>query len=246
MNKLRPDRTEANRLRDFAMLCLERHGTLSPAEAEAVRLAEMQNFRAGAELIAEGVCLDRPQMLLEGWAVRQRILKDGRRQILSFVLPGDIFGLCARPDGVALFTIAALTAVTIMPVPAMYEVLHQERVTALKQLAHDLLTQEEAFLCSQIVRLGRQSAHERMISLLLEFHTRLAQVHLTQDRSFNLPLTQEVLSDALGLSVVHTNRTLQQLKREHLVASKGNSISLSDLAMLSEISDYRPSPRCCS
>lgn len=227
------------------MHCLTRLGDLVPAEAEAVRagLREMQSLCAGTELIPEGAHLDRPQVLLDGWAVRQRVLSDGRRQILSFVLPGDIFGLCARRDGVALCSTAALTAVTVAPAPVIAEALHGEHVTALGRLARDLLAQEEAFLLNQVVRLGRQSAHERLISLLLEFHTRLAQVHLAHDGSFILPLTQEVLSDALGLSVVHTNRTLQQLKREHLVASKGTSISLCDLKHLAEISDYRQSPR---
>jgi CRP-like cAMP-binding protein len=244
--KLRPEKSDANRMRDFAMLCLAKCGALSAEEAEAVHmgLADMHSLRAGTEIIAEGMRLDNPQLLLEGWVVRQRILRDGRRQILSFVLPGDILGLCGRPDGVALFSTVALTAVTVAPMPAMMDAQH-ERHTALGRLAHNLLTQEEAFLCNQIVRLGSQSAHERLISLLLEFHTRLSQVQMTLDRSFTLPLTQEVLSDALGLSVVHTNRTLQQLKREHLVASGGSSISLSDLTALSVLSDYWPSASRC-
>ena len=173
----------------------------------------------------------------DGWAVRHRMLRDGRRQILSFILPGDVFGLCGSPDGVALCGAAALTAVTVAPMPIMAEALRRGHQTALGRLAYDQLIREETFLCNQIVRLGRQMAHERLISLLLEFHSRLRQVHLTQESSFVLPLTQEVLSDALGLSVVHTNRTLQQLKREHLVASNGNSIKLSDLTRLSELSD---------
>ena len=241
----RPERSKGLLLREFAAFCLARHGALAPDELESVQLglAEMHTLRAGSELIAEGANLDKPQLLLDGWAVRQRVLHDGRRQIIGFLLPGDIFGLCARHDGWALCNTMALTEVTVAPMPLLADVLRQERTTALGRLVRDLLSQEEAFLHNQVVRLGRQSAHERLISLLLEFHARLEQVHLTQDSSFTLPLTQEVLSDALGLSVVHANRTLQQLKREHLVVSRGNSISLSDLKHLAVISDYRTSLR---
>jgi len=101
---------------------------------------------------------------------------------------------------------------------------------------------EEASLRDQVVRLGRQSAHQRLIHLLLEFHARLMAVGLARERGFHLPLSQEILSDALGLSVVHTNRILQQLKREQLIESRGGNIVLCDLQRMMELVDYRPSP----
>lgn len=241
MNRL--DKMEIVRLREFAIAVLGRQGPLTPSESEAVRagLAEMQTFSAGTELIAEGAALDQPLLLLDGWAMRQRVLKDGRRQVFSFVLPGDAIGLCARRNGLAACSTLALTQVTLAPMPALAAALHAG--TALGSLARALLSQEETFLYNHVVRLGRQSAQERLIGLLLELHTRLDQVGLAQDGSFSLPLTQEVLSDALGLSVVHTNRTLQQLKRDHLIASQGNNISLADLSVLADMADYSPLPR---
>lgn len=242
MTRARPEKAEANRLRDFALAVLARHGALAPDDEEAVRaaLADMQTLRSGTELITEGAPQACPFLLLDGWAMRQRVLSDGRRQIFAFVLPGDPYSLCARRDAVATTSLVALTPVTVAPMLPLAEAMHEAPHSPMGQLAWNRLGQEEEALCNQIVRLGRQSAYERMIGLLLELHGRLAQVHLTDEKSFALPLTQEILADALGLSVVHTNRTLQQLRREHLVQSRGNTIALGDLAALAEIADYKP------
>jgi len=106
-----------------------------------------------------------------------------------------------------------------------------------------MLSLDESFLVNQVVRLGRQSAYERLIHLLLEFHDRLKARDAVEDGSFVMPFTQEVLSDALGLSTVHTNRTLQQLRREHLIETHAATVRLVDPLLLAEISDYHPSPR---
>jgi CRP-like cAMP-binding protein len=244
MNKMRPDRVETGRLRDFALACLARHGELPPDEDQAVRaaLADMHMLRAGSELTAEGAA-HHPALMLDGWALRQRVLSDGRRQIFGFVLPGDLFGLSACRGAGAAAGMVALTPVTVAPLPLLAESMHSAPQSALGRLAWEQIGHEERELCNQVVRLGQQSAYERLIGLLLELHDRLKARKLAADGSFVLPLTQEVLSDALGLSVVHTNRTLQQLRREHLIESRGNSVSLNDIALLAEIADYRPTAR---
>jgi CRP-like cAMP-binding protein len=245
MTRARLHHTDAARLREFALRALSRRGALSAEEEQLARSAlhEMQSLGAGTELLAEGAHLDRACILLDGWAVRQRVLSDGRRQIFSFLLPGDIYGICARPDGEALFTTVALTPVTVARLAMLDHALYRSATSAAGRIVREALSLEECFLVSQVVRLGRQSAYERLINLLLEFHDRLAAVGLVQDRSFNLPFTQEVLSDALGLSTVHTNRTLQQLRREHLIETHLNQIRLMDLHLLPEIADYRR-PAC--
>jgi CRP-like cAMP-binding protein len=93
------------------------------------------------------------------------------------------------------------------------------------------------------MRLGRQSAYERLIHLLLEFLDRLKANGAAEDGSFVMPFTQEVLSDALGLSTVHTNRVLQQLRRERLIETHAASVRLIDPVLLAEIADYRAPPR---
>lgn len=244
MNKVRTQTADAGRLRDFGLTVLGRCGALSEAEVQAARtgLAEMQAVRTSSELLAEGARLNRAQMLLEGWAVRQRVLSDGRRQIFSFLVPGDIFGICARPEGEASSTIVTLGPATVAPLPFLNEALEQAPGSAAGRTAQAMLSLEEGLLVSQVVRLGRQSAYERLISLLLEFHDRLSAVGLAEDQSFSLPFTQEILSDALGLSTVHTNRTLQQLRRERLIETQFNQVKLLDIRLLAEISDYRQPP----
>ncbi len=104
-------------------------------------------------------------------------------------------------------------------------------------------TLDEASLLDHIVRLGRQTAYERMAHLLLELRWRLAEVGLGDERKFPLPLTQEVLADALGLSIVHVNRTLQQLRREGLLEMRAGFVELLKPDVLIATSDFRlPQP----
>jgi CRP-like cAMP-binding protein len=244
MMKAKPAIAELNRLRDFGLRVLARSGPLGEDE-DRVRsaLAEMQSVPAGHELVTEGQPFNRSCLLLEGWAVRQRVLSDGRRQIFSFLLPGDGYGLCACPNGVALQNIVALTPVTFAPLPLLNQRLQAQANGSLSKTAWDMVCLDEAFLANQVMRLGRQSAYERLIHLLLEFYDRLKAKGSVEDGSFVMPFTQEVLSDALGLSTVHTNRILQQLRRERLIETHAASVRLADPALLAEISDYRTPPR---
>ena len=245
MIKTKPALADLNRLRDFGLRVLARSGPLGDEEDRAARtsLAEMQSVPAGHELITEGQPLNRSCLLLEGWAVRQRMLSDGRRQIFSFLLPGDGVGLCACPTGVALHNVLALTPVTFAPMPLLNQRLQAPAHGSLSQTAWDMVCLEETFLANQVMRLGRQSAYERLIHLLLEFHDRLKAKGAVEAGSFVMPFTQEVLSDALGLSTVHTNRVLQQLRRERLIETHAATVRLIDPALLAEIADYRTSPR---
>ena len=92
----------------------------------------------------------------------------------------------------------------------------------------------------QVVRVGRRTAYERMCHLLLELHHRLSLVGLAQDWRFPMPLTQEILADATSLSIVHVNRTLTQLRREHLVEIRQGHVTLLEPAELISIADFRP------
>lgn len=245
MIKTKPAQGELHRLREFGLRALAHCGALDEEEEKTAHaaLADMQSVPAGHELIAEGEPLNRPCLLLEGWAVRQRVLSDGRRQIFSFVLPGDGLGLCARPDGVALHSTFALTPVTLAPMPLLNQRLQTRSKSPLSDAAWNMISLEETFLSNQVMRLGRQSAYERLIHLLLEFHDRLKAKGAVEDGSFVMPFTQEVLSDALGLSTVHTNRILQQLRRERLIQTHAATVRLVDLVLLAEVADYHRSPR---
>jgi CRP-like cAMP-binding protein len=181
--------------------------------------------------------------VISGWACRLRYLPDGRRQIFTFLLPGDTLGLCERLDPLALTSAVTLTPMETVDISAMAAALRSgapEHAPLADSLALAARS-EEAALLDHMVRLGRQTAYERTAHLLVELCHRLAVVGLG-DRRFRLPLTQEILADALGLSLVHVNRTLMQLRRDRLVVLKGSFAELPDLERLALIANYAPQP----
>ncbi|CAN7618500.1 Crp/Fnr family transcriptional regulator [Phenylobacterium sp. LjRoot164] len=186
--------------------------------------------------------LGRPKFILKGWAARVRILPDGRRQIFNFVLPGEGLGVCARPNPLALSTVVALTPVQYVDAGPVQRAISGEdpRYSELRDALHVSASLDEAYLLAQIMRLGRQTAYERLCHLLLEIRDRLMLVGLASETDFPMPMTQETLADASGLSIVHVNRILQQLRREQLLELQGGKAHLREPHTLATISDYKP------
>lgn len=180
----------------------------APAHAALVEaIARPQTLRPRRDLLVEGRDVSHPQLILSGWAARVRILSDGRRQFLNFLLPGDLIGLYHHSRPLSPTTIVTLTEVTVCVPPARGSHAALDEAYAVSQAL------DEAHLLSQIARLGRMNAMERIGDLMLELHERLGLSDLTQGRSFELPITQETLADALGLTAVHVNRMLQAARR---------------------------------
>lgn len=212
---------------------------LSDAELELLRaLGDRRDRRAaGEELVAEGERA-RPQFIVSGWACRQRVLPDGRRQIFSLLLPGDGFGLTSRP-GTELASLHALTALEMVDAQPLQDALLAGRAPGVARALALIETIEQRLLLDQVVRLGRQTAYERVAHFLLELQRRLEVAGLGDSQRFPLPLTQEVMADALGLSIVHVNRTLQQLRRERLIELRSGVTILLERHLLAGIADYR-------
>ncbi len=179
-----------------------------------------------------------PFFLLSGWACLSRELNDGRRQVVAFLLPGDAVGFDLLTQSRESTKITAVTAVNVQRVrPSLIgQITGSPGLSRALAIASD---QQQTRLINQVVRLGRQTAYERCAHLLLELHARLAEVGETYGDSFRLPVKQEILADALGLSLVHVNRTLQQLRRDGLVEVHGGLAILQDRAALAEISEFR-------
>ena len=205
---------------------------LALIESLADRTEEVQ---AGTELIREGEALNSPRLLMAGWACRFRTLPDGRRQIFEFILPGDIYGLCLRPQAIAL------TPVVIADAGRLSEAVTtgSENYPGLTQACYATASLDEAYLLNQLMRVGRQTAYERTAHFILEIHERLSLVGLAGETTVAIPLTQEIMADALGLSVVHLNRTLQQLRRNELIEFKSGLVRLLQPDRLSEIANFR-------
>ena len=216
---------------------------LSPLESEIVRdLSQNARHHPGqSELCVEGR-IQAPVVLLSGWACYQRILGDGRRQIVRFLLAGDAIGSLSRPGLPATSAALALTPVVVADARPLIRPT-DENGTPLTGLADAIAMMahcDDINLRDQVVRLGRQTAYERLVHLVLEFHHRLQAVGMVDGDSFSLPLTQEILADALGLSVVHINRTLQQVRRDRLLDMRGGQVTLRQVDLMRAMADWAP------
>ena len=229
---------------DILVRRLSSYAELSPSEIALLQALPLtaQDVGTGVELITEGKLLDTPRLLLSGWACRFRMLPDGRRQIFDFILPGDLYGLCLRPQAIALTTAVTLTAAQIADASALWDAV-RDRVNDYPGLAgacHTTASLEEAYLLNQLVRVGRQTAYERTAHFILELFYRLSVVGLSEGNTIPMPLTQETIADALGLSVVHLNRTLQQLRRDQLIESRNGYVRVLQPEQLADVADFRP------
>jgi len=211
---------------------------LSGAEFELVRQCarRVERVQAGS-ILHPGGEVATPRLILAGWACRMRTLPDGRRQILGFLMPGDMIGVrpgSRRLDMDAVTAVSRVDSADASPLAVVAE----DGTTAYRGLARAIESSGElelARLLDQLVRLGRQNAYERTAGWLLDVHARLDRAGLVEKAGFPLPVTQEVLADALGLSVVHVNRTLQQLRREGLLQLQAGRATLPDRSRLAEI-----------
>jgi CRP-like cAMP-binding protein len=215
---------------------------LSAADITLLRsLSEGQSCAAaGQELDCEGAPSRTPRLILSGWACRFRMLSDGRRMILNFLVPGD--AVCSRRHAPSLASTAALTPCRVIDARPIWQAISSGD-PAYARLAHaqrilDLL--DDCYLHDHIVRLGRQTAIERMCHLLLELRWRLHAVGLVRAREFALPLTQEAIGDAVGLSIVHVNRTLQDLRRRGYIELRQGRVALLQLERMADIAEFRP------
>lgn len=212
-----------------AQLRLGRFANLSRADVEAIRLAEQRAsvVRARREMLAQGQEINGARLIFHGWAARVHALPDGRRQFINFLLPGDVIDNCRHARPLAPATVIAMTDVVIGASPP------SGNSPALRQAFAVGEATEAAYLFAQIVRLGRLTALERIADLMLELHERLDVVGMVKAGSFEVPLTQEVLADALGLTSVHINRMLQLMRREGDLNWKQGRVTLPDAAALS-------------
>lgn len=211
--------------------------------AEASLDGEAQWFERGAT-IAQPDTPPRVRLLVSGWAAHVRDLPDGRRQIVRLLIPGDLCGALRPEAGHNTCTVVALTRARVADMGNIVRALDPEnpahaRLGALIAVA---TAGEAEALVTQVVRLGRMSAYERTAHLLLELFDRLSAAGLAQGRRMPFPLTQDNLADALGLSIVHVNRTLQQLRREGLIEYRASAVTLLDRDQLAEICGYELKP----
>jgi CRP-like cAMP-binding protein len=205
---------------------------LAQMTADAVWVPE------GRSLIPEGQAIDVVCALLEGWACRCKDFRDGRRQIIAILTPGDLIALDDRVATRKIdHSVRALTRVRVAWIPRaeLRDALaaHQGLARAISAAA----AIEEAILRAWLVNLGQRSAHERMAFLFCELAERLADDAGPAIR-FALPLTQQMLAHALGLTPVHINRVLRRLRREGLLELQDGVLTIHDPVRTKFLADF--------
>jgi len=187
-----------------------------------------RRFAAGMDMIHQGQSDQCAYVLASGWAYSYKILPSGSRQIVDFQLPGDFLGLRSVLFRTSDHNVEPITAVQAS------EVKRRDLLEAFAnnpRLATAVLwaaSRDEAMVVEHLVDLGRRSATERMAHFLLELGARLRLIGAADKKGFDCPLSQYLLADALGLSAVHVNRVLRELREEGLVTFQKGRVTFDD------------------
>nr|WP_251007983.1 Crp/Fnr family transcriptional regulator [Sphingobium sp. BHU LFT2] len=191
------------------------------------------------DIISDGESPEFLHVVIEGWAARYKILKDGSRRITAFMLPGDFCDLHATLLDAMDHAIVAVTNCQIAYI-ANEEIDRITRLSATLARAFWRATLvDEAILRQWLVNSGRRNAFDAVAHLLCELHFRSLLIGLGTDR-VALPLTQEDLADACGLTPVHVNRMLQRMRREGLIEMAGGELCVPDIRALRQSCGFEP------
>lgn len=221
---------------------LERFGPLDRDDQAAIAqlCAGAVHHRADEE-IGRGGQLGTIPVLLSGFAYRFKLLSDGRRQMHGLFVAGDlcrhVYGFLA-PQGDTLVRTLTPSVVAAVPCTTLLAVMEEHPRVARALWAN--IVADDAILREWVVSLGRRTAYERMAHLFCEIFLRMRAVGFADGQSCELPLTQMDLGDLMGLSTVHVNRVLQQLRRDDLIVLKGAQLTIRDVAALSRAADLDP------
>lgn len=216
-------------------------------------MAYMQNFKDGEAgllrgdvLIEEGAGHDRLYTVLDGVLIRSRTLDDGRRQIVNFMFPGDLVGLQGAFEEPSSHGIEALIDARLCRFKRNDFI---ELISSHPRLGYDIIwlaAKEETALEGHIVSLGQRSARERVAYLAVWLLARAQATGLADNHNIlTLPITQGQIADMLGLSLVHTNRTLRQLARDGIIDWRSREIHVPDLDRAADYAQFdRSAERC--
>ena len=191
-------------------------------------------------LIEEG---DRPEyvhVVLDGFAYRYKLLSNGARQIIAWLVPGDFCDLHVAVLEEMDHTIATASPSRIGRIPRAQVEHLTDTSPALSHAFQWASLVDAAILREWVVSLGRRDAEGRMAHLFCELHARIAAVDLVRGATVKLPLTQTELADTLGVTAVHVNRILQSLRERKLIRWASNSLVLEDIEALRELAGFDP------
>lgn len=225
-----------------ALHLLGRFRRMTPSELKFVSDFKSGEFscNAGMTIVAESAFTPHLYTVLDGWGFRYKALEDGRRQVLNFVVPGDMIGLQGAVLKQMDHSVEALT-------PMRLCVFDRSRFFFLFEkhagLAYDvtwLAAREERMLDEHILSIGCRTALERAAYLLAFLYRRGLNSGLLTSGAARLPVTQVLIADTLGLSIVHTNKTLRKLAARKLIFWREKGCEVLDPEGLAEIAKWQP------
>lgn len=217
-----------------------RHCELSPDDrTEILSLPHTRRmFDKDSYIVREGQVATDCCLLLRGFAYRQKLVRDGARQIISFHIPTEFVDLQNGLLGIADHSVQSLDRTDIAAIPrtALME-LSDSRPAIRRAMWIDTLIDASIFR-EWVVNVGRRDSRARIAHLLCELALRLENIGAGEGGRFDFPVTQEQLADATGLTAVHTNRTLQSLRKDGLIQLNARSLTVLDWQALREVGDF--------
>lgn len=222
---------------------LEQFGSLSEAEKRVLDTVVLRtrHVAVGDDIVREGSRPSECCLILKGFVCRYKLLSEGRRQIMSFQIPGDVCDLQNFLLPQMDHSIAALTCCSVGMIPHQRIQMITEAYPNLTRLLWRSTLLDAAVFREWLVGVGRRSALARVAHLFCELVLRLEAAGLVQDGGCKLPLTQRVIGDALGLTNVHVSRVLQELRRQGLITSRQKTLVVHDWAGLKRVAEFEPS-----
>jgi CRP/FNR family transcriptional regulator, anaerobic regulatory protein len=233
---------------------LRRTEAFTPVKTDTLEFIEA--FRSGTTRVNAGATIVHEQQpngklftLYSGWAFRYKSLSDGRRQILNFLLPGDLVGLQQEFSDSAMYGVEAVTDVSlcVFPRDGLWELFRKH-----PELGYDvtwLSARGEGVVDDNLVTTGRRNATERVAMLLMHLYRRMQRLGLEekdadgQGGTVEWPINQQHIADMLGLSLVHTNKTLRRLLHLGLHDIQNGRLRLLNTKALERVADYYEQPR---
>jgi CRP-like cAMP-binding protein len=215
---------------------------LSEAEQAVLRSlpAHLRQVEARRDIVVDGDWPAELSLLIEGFACRYKLLANGKRQIMALLIPGDICDLRALLTGRMDHAVAALNECRVATIPRekIFEVMEKSPRIELALWRDTML--DAALYRQWLINLGRRAADQRIAHLLCELWTRLEAIGRAQVATYELPITQSDLADAMGLSLVHVNRSLKHLREGGLITFRENEVRVHDWDRLREVAVFDP------
>ncbi len=219
---------------------VESRAPLDAAERKAVLALpyRLQTVQPPAYIVREGERAERSCLIVSGFAYRQKVTAEGTRQIVSVHIPGDFIDLEGSLLSFADHNIQALTRCEMALIP---RTAIQDLILAHPRIGYALWIDtliDGSIFREWVLNVGRRDARTRLAHLLCEFARRLEVAGLAREYRYELPMTQEQLADATGLTPVHVNRVLKQLEREGLIVRDRRHVAIPDWEALRDVAGF--------